>query len=65
MTPHCGAGADHTAAVTASGTLLTWGNGQQGQLGRIGERVSERDRMGTLLAPHPVTIKRNRCVWVR
>lgn len=50
-------GADHTAVVTASGALLTWGNGQTGQLGRIGERLSDRVKMETLLKPHQVPIK--------
>lgn len=54
------AGADHTAAVTASGQLLTWGNGQQGQLGRVGERMSDRVKMATLLEAHPVPFKRTR-----
>lgn len=53
-------GADHTAGVTSSGELLTWGSGQQGQLGRVGERLSDRVKMGTLLTPHPVPIKRVR-----
>ena len=54
------AGADHTAGVTAGGALLTWGNGQQGQLGRVGERLSDRVKMETLLAPHAVPFKRAR-----
>ena len=54
-------GADHTAAVTAGGALLTWGSGQQGQLGRVGERLSDRVKMETLLRPHAVPLKRTRC----
>lgn len=50
-------GADHTAAVTAGGVLLTWGTGQTGQLGRVGERINDRTKMETLLLPHPVPIK--------
>jgi alpha-tubulin suppressor-like RCC1 family protein len=57
----CRAGADHTAGVTAGGTLLTWGNGQQGQLGRVGERLSDRVKMETLLTPHAVPFRRIRC----
>ncbi|KAI3438963.1 hypothetical protein D9Q98_001377 [Chlorella vulgaris] len=53
-------GADHTAGVTAGGTLLTWGNGQQGQLGRVGERLSDRVKMETLLTPHAVPFRRIR-----
>ena len=57
-------GADHTAAVLASGGLLTWGNGQTGQLGRIGERVSERVKADTLLHPHPVPFKSRKSVKI-
>lgn len=55
-------GADHTMALTRSGTLLSWGSGQQGQLGRVGERVSERVKMETYLTPHPIVIKKQRGV---
>lgn len=58
-------GADHTAGVTEGGELLTWGSGQQGQLGRVGERLSDRVKMETLLRPHAVPIKRARCVAIR
>ncbi|KDD73507.1 hypothetical protein H632_c2107p0, partial [Helicosporidium sp. ATCC 50920] len=50
-------GADHVAALTRGGELLTWGTGQQGQLGRVGERVTSRAAHGTLLRPHAVPIK--------
>lgn len=53
-------GADHTVALTRTGTLMSWGNGQQGQLGRTGERLSDRVRMSTLLTPHKVFIKKSR-----
>ena len=61
------AGADHTVALTRAGTVLTWGSGQQGMLGRIGERVSARALMDTLLQAHVVVIKRklgisNKCI---
>lgn len=35
-------GCDHVAARCAGGAVLTWGSGKQGQLGRIGSRVSDR-----------------------
>ena len=50
-------GADHVAAVTSGGQLLTWGTGQQGQLGRVGGRLSERSRLDTLTRPQPVPFK--------
>lgn len=50
-------GADHVAAVTAGGALLTWGNHHQGMLGRVGARLSDRVKMSTLLHPHPVPFK--------
>lgn len=53
-------GADHVAAVTRDGRLLTWGNGQQGQLGRVGERMSDRAKKETLLMPHTVPLKLSR-----
>jgi hypothetical protein len=59
------AGADHTAGITSGGALLTWGNGQQGQLGRVGERLSDRVKLETLLAPHAVPFKRTRWVAAR
>jgi regulator of chromosome condensation len=57
-------GADHTATVLANGALLTWGNGQTGQLGRVGERISDRVKMQTLLKPHQVPIKSKKAVKV-
>eukprot|EP00884_Botryococcus_braunii_P000003 jgi/Botrbrau1/10002/Bobra.0012s0091.1 len=47
-------GADHTVALTREGTLLSWGTGQQGQLGRIGERLPSRGLKELLLQPHPI-----------
>lgn len=35
-------GCDHVAARCASGDVLTWGSGKQGQLGRVGVRMSDR-----------------------
>jgi alpha-tubulin suppressor-like RCC1 family protein len=53
-----GPGADHAVALTAGGTLLSWGSGQQGQLGRVGSRLPERTARATLLQPHPVPFTR-------
>ncbi|CAL8462036.1 g1567 [Coccomyxa elongata] len=49
-------GADHVLALTRGGVLLSWGNGQQGQLGRVGSRM--RELMATILRPHPVPFTR-------
>jgi alpha-tubulin suppressor-like RCC1 family protein len=35
-------GTDHVVALCRSKTVLTWGSGQQGQLGRVGTRVARR-----------------------
>ncbi len=43
-------------ALTRGGVLLSWGNGQQGQLGRVGSRM--RELMATILRPHPVPFTR-------
>lgn len=59
------AGADHCVALTRAGGVLTWGSGQQGQLGRVGNRLSDRARLATQLAPHPVPFKRRRGVGAR
>ena len=45
-------------ALTAGGVLLSWGSGQQGQLGRVGTRLPERTLRETLLRPHPVPLTR-------
>ncbi len=50
------AGADHVMALTRGGALMSWGNGQQGQLGRVGSRM--RNLKDTLLRPHPVSFTR-------
>ena len=44
-------GDDHVLALTAKHEVYSWGNGQQGQLGRVGERVSESRRRDTYLTP--------------
>ena len=54
--PDARAGADHVAALTAVGGVLTWGTSGQGQLGRVGPRL--RDPKPTLLRPAPVVFKR-------
>ena len=51
-------GADHVCGLTGEGTVVSWGSGQQGQLGRVGERMSERMRMQTFLVPTVVPMKR-------
>lgn len=57
------AGADHVVALTMSGKVLTWGTGQQGQLGRLPARTTGRgDAAGKLLTPSLVTFKRQRGV---
>ena len=43
-------------ALTRGGVLLSWGTGQQGQLGRVGSRM--RNLKDTLLRPHPVPFTR-------
>lgn len=53
-------GADHTLALLRNGSVLSWGNGQQGQLGRVGERMSDRVKLATLLEPHVMPIKKAR-----
>lgn len=50
------AGADYVMALTRGGVLLSWGTGQQGQLGRVGSRM--RKLKDTLLRPHPVPFTR-------
>lgn len=37
-------GADHVLALTEHGHVYSWGCGQQGQLGRLGERIPERSK---------------------
>ena len=50
------AGADHVAALTEAGGVLTWGTSGCGALGRVGPRL--RDPKPTLLRPAPVLFKR-------
>lgn len=49
-------GTDHTLALTRSGKVLSWGCGLQGQLGRVGARVSDRARLATFLTPTAVKL---------
>lgn len=53
-------GADHVCAVTENGKLMSWGSGQQGQLGRVGPRMSDRVRLTTFLTPTACAIHRPR-----
>lgn len=50
-------GADHVCGLTGEGTVVSWGSGQQGQLGRVGVRMSERMRLQTFLVPTVVPLK--------
>lgn len=50
-------GADHVCAVTVEGTVMSWGSGQQGQLGRVGARMSDRLKLATFLTPSIVPIR--------
>ena len=54
---HISSGADHVCAVTVEGTLISWGSGQQGQLGRVGARMSERLKLTTFLTPTAVPVR--------
>lgn len=51
---------DHVVAITESGAVYSWGNGQQGQLGRVGERLSEGRRLETFLTPSRVMLRGTR-----
>ncbi|KAK9838520.1 hypothetical protein WJX81_004867 [Elliptochloris bilobata] len=51
-------GADHVAALTEAGGVLTWGTSGCGALGRVGPRL--RDPKPTLLRPAPILFKRLR-----
>jgi regulator of chromosome condensation len=56
---HLSCGADHTVVVTEGGKLLTWGNGEQGQLGHPVSEVRMRgDRQKSVtLRVVPVTVR--------
>jgi len=59
-------GSDHIALLTTSGELYTLGCGEQGQLGRIGERFTARGGrrgLGILLEPDRVRSKSRRTVF--
>lgn len=53
-------GADHVCGLTGEGTVVSWGSGQQGQLGRVGVRMSERMRLRTFLVPTVVPLKKTK-----
>ncbi|KAK6473183.1 regulator of chromosome condensation-like [Huso huso] len=58
-------GNDHLVLLTLGGNLYTLGCGEQGQLGRVPERFSNRGGrggLGRLLVPQPVRIKSGRKV---
>ncbi len=52
------AGTDHVVALMRSGALLSWGTGEQGQLGRISAQPPERGLKELLLTPAEVSLKR-------
>lgn len=55
------AGENHVLAVTVGGKVLSWGTGQQGQLGRLPARRSGRgNTTAALLNPAPVVFVRKR-----
>ena len=49
-------GADHTLALTAAGTLLSWGTAGQGALGRVGARLPPRSADVALLTPSLISL---------
>jgi len=49
-------GDDHVVALCESGRVYSWGNGQQGQLARVGERLAEARRLPTYLTPTRVHV---------
>ena len=54
------AGTDHILALTNDGTVLSWGSGLVGQLGRVGSRMQHPEE--TQLTPAAVPFKRTRGV---
>eukprot|EP00126_Sphaerothecum_destruens_P009088 Sdes_comp20426_c0_seq2m14513 len=50
-------GIDHSCALSRDGVLYSWGCGDVGQLGRVGERPSTRRRLDTQLYPSKVVIR--------
>ena len=45
-------------ALLRRSKLLSWGTGEQGQLGRVGARLPERGLKELLLAPAEISLKR-------
>ena len=45
------AGSEHVVAILENGSAMTWGNGYDGQLGRISLRHSRRHERRTMLTP--------------
>lgn len=43
-------------AITVAGRVFSWGNGQQGQLGRVGERIPENRRLSAFLTPAEILV---------
>ena len=53
-------GTDHILALTSDGSVLSWGSGLVGQLGRVGSRMQHPEE--TQLTPAAVPFKRKRGV---
>ena len=51
-------GTDHVIALLRGGAMLSWGTGEQGQLGRISARMPEKGAKELMLTPTEVTLKR-------
>ncbi|GMH41965.1 hypothetical protein BSKO_09884 [Bryopsis sp. KO-2023] len=55
-------GSNHAAILLMDGTVMTWGDGEQGQLGRLGPRAfcgrRAMDRVNQMLTPQEIRISR-------
>ncbi|KAK9812149.1 hypothetical protein WJX73_000352 [Symbiochloris irregularis] len=53
-------GTDHVLALRRDGTVMSWGAGFMGQLGRVGSRMTQRKAKATQLQPAPLSLGRAR-----